>query len=65
MVVAFGDDRTDEDLFRSLPGDAVTVAVGGGAANARYSVADYRGVRDALARLLGDRIEAEAATPGD
>ncbi|MCC6992134.1 MAG: trehalose-phosphatase, partial [Acidobacteria bacterium] len=64
MVVAFGDDRTDEDLFRSLPGDAVTVAVGGGAANARYSVPDYRGVRDALAQLLGDRIDKEAATPG-
>ena len=63
MVVAFGDDRTDEDLFRSLPGDAVTVAVGGGAANARYSVPDYRGVRDALAQLLSDRVDQEAATP--
>jgi trehalose-6-phosphatase len=28
LVVAIGDDRTDEDLFRALPGSAVTVAVG-------------------------------------
>jgi hypothetical protein len=27
-VVIFGDDRTDEDLFRALPASAVTVAVG-------------------------------------
>jgi len=61
LVIAFGDDRTDEDMFRSLPDEAITVAVGGGAAHARYAVPDHRGVRDVLSRLLGDRIDNPAA----
>ncbi len=60
IVVAFGDDRTDEDMFRSLPDDAVTVAVGTGAAHARYAVPDHVAVRSALTRLLGDRVDAAA-----
>jgi trehalose 6-phosphate synthase/phosphatase len=38
VVVAFGDDRTDEDLFERLPADAWTVKVGRGITAARWSV---------------------------
>lgn len=51
IVVAIGDDRTDEDLFRSLPASAITIAVGHRAVGARYRVDDVRAVRHLL-RLL-------------
>lgn len=47
-VVAIGDDRTDEDLFRALPGSSVTVSVGCGSTCARFNVDDYRAVRSLL-----------------
>lgn len=52
LVIAIGDDRTDEDLFRALPASSVTVAVGGGATCARFQAADYRAVRTLLRLLL-------------
>ena len=51
-IVAFGDDRTDEDLFRALPATSVTVAVGQRLAGARYMVRDHRAVRELLGKLL-------------
>ena len=36
--LAIGDDRTDEDLFERLRGEAWTVRVGEGTSSARYSV---------------------------
>jgi trehalose-6-phosphatase len=50
-MVAFGDDRTDEDLFRALP-DTSTFAVGCAPPGARYRVKDYRAVRELLLGLL-------------
>lgn len=47
-LVAIGDDRTDEDLFRALPSSSATVAVGNGPTCAKYRVADYRSVRNIL-----------------
>ena len=55
-VVAIGDDRTDEDLFRALPASCVTVAVGRGSTCARFEVKDYRAVRSLL------RLFATAST---
>jgi len=54
VLVAFGDDRTDDELFQALPPGAITVAVGQSPA-ARFHVADYRSVR----RLLGDLADEE------
>jgi trehalose 6-phosphate synthase/phosphatase len=51
-VIAFGDDRTDEDLFRALPASSITVAVGQTLAAARYRLDDHRAVRQALRSLL-------------
>lgn len=36
LLVALGDDRTDEDLFAALPGGAVAVHVGPGPSGASY-----------------------------
>ena len=52
IVLAIGDDRTDEDLFRPLPASSVTIAVGTGPTAARYVVDDYRAVRQLLSLLL-------------
>jgi trehalose 6-phosphate synthase/phosphatase len=50
-IVAFGDDRTDEDLFSALPESSVTVAVGQRLGGARYYLEDYRAVRRLLRGL--------------
>jgi trehalose 6-phosphate synthase/phosphatase len=55
LIVAIGDDRTDEDLFRALPPTAVTIAVGDRPARASHRVEDYRAVRRLLRALLRDR----------
>ena len=52
LTVAFGDDRTDEDLFRALPASSITVAVGEPLIGARFRVADFRAVRDVLRSLV-------------
>ncbi len=51
-AVAFGDDRTDEDLFGALADDAITVRVGRGASTARWRVPDVAAVRGLLRSLL-------------
>ena len=50
-VAYLGDDVTDEDAFRTLGPDALTVKVGQGETLARYRVADPAGARALLERL--------------
>jgi trehalose 6-phosphate phosphatase len=50
-----GDDLTDEDAFRALGPDAVTVKIGDGATDARFRVADPAGAL-AVLRRLGDLL---------
>jgi trehalose 6-phosphate synthase/phosphatase len=54
FVVAFGDDRTDEDLFRALPSSCATVVVGRRPSCARFRLADHRDVRRILRALVND-----------
>jgi trehalose 6-phosphate synthase/phosphatase len=54
VIVAIGDDRTDEDLFRALPASAITIAVGPRASGARFRVDDVRAVRHLLRQLAID-----------
>ena len=49
---AFGDDRTDEDLFRALPPGALAVHVGPGPSHASLRVPSFRDVRRLLRRVL-------------
>lgn len=41
FILAAGDDKTDEFLFKSLPKTAYTVRVGVSLSLARYNVTDY------------------------
>lgn len=50
LVIAIGDDKTDEDMFRSLAEKAVTIKVGSGHSLAHYSVQNQQEV----IRLLHD-----------
>jgi trehalose-phosphatase len=61
VVVSAGDDVTDENAFRALGPDDVTVKVGDGATVARYRVADP----EALAGLLADLARAVAGEAAD
>ena len=51
-VVALGDDRTDDELFAALPGEAVTISVGQALAHARFQLPDPRAVRRFLESFL-------------
>jgi len=59
-VVCGGDDVTDEDAFRALGPDDVTVKVGDGPTVARYRVPDPQALAGLLAGLAAD----VAAAPG-
>ncbi|MGE3470045.1 MAG: bifunctional alpha,alpha-trehalose-phosphate synthase (UDP-forming)/trehalose-phosphatase [Vicinamibacterales bacterium] len=60
-VLAFGDDRTDDDLFRALPASVVTVAVGTPSEHARFSVRSPAAVRTALRSFVTDDDRATPA----
>jgi trehalose 6-phosphate synthase/phosphatase len=51
-IVAFGDDRTDEEMFAALPMNAVGIHVGPGASLARYRLRHPAAVRTFLTALL-------------
>jgi len=59
LIVAFGDDRTDEEMFTALPRSGISIHVGGGASLATHRLRDPRAVRAFLAALL------DAARPAD
>jgi trehalose 6-phosphate synthase/phosphatase len=54
VVLAMGDDRTDEDLFAALPAGSITVHVGPSESRATLRVADVRAARAFLAEIARD-----------
>jgi trehalose 6-phosphate synthase/phosphatase len=52
-ILGVGDDRTDEDLFLSLPPNAISVKVGPGATRARFRLESPSSVR-ALLQMLAE-----------
>ncbi len=60
-LLAFGDDRTDDDLFAALPPRAVGVAVGERPRRAAWRVADVGAVRALLARLVALRTQRDGS----
>jgi trehalose 6-phosphate synthase/phosphatase len=52
LAAAFGDDRTDEDLFAALPEGALSVHSGGKMSRASYRASGPAEVRKVLAALL-------------
>jgi trehalose 6-phosphate synthase/phosphatase len=53
FILGVGDDHTDEDLFMSLPNDAVTIKIGLGQTHARYRLKSWKSMR-ALLKTLTD-----------
>jgi trehalose 6-phosphate synthase/phosphatase len=52
VILAMGDDRTDEDLFAALPAEAITVKVGPGATHARFRLEGVAAARALLSSLV-------------
>jgi trehalose 6-phosphate synthase/phosphatase len=52
FVLAVGDDKTDEDMFRALAGKAVTIKIGRGNTTAQYSLAGQAEVIRLLNHLV-------------
>ena len=52
FILAIGDDTTDEDIFESLPSDAVSIKVGPAKTKARFRVESHLDVRALLEYLL-------------
>jgi trehalose 6-phosphate synthase/phosphatase len=52
LVVAVGDDRTDEDLFAALPESGISIHVGPSASRARYRVEGVARARELLRALI-------------
>lgn len=53
FIMAIGDDRTDEDIYRSLPEEAVTIKIGITESIAKYNLADQVDVSRIIGRLIG------------
>jgi trehalose 6-phosphate synthase/phosphatase len=54
FILAIGDDKTDEDLFRAVPAHALTVKIGITASLAKYNLKDQQEVVRFLDHLLKD-----------
>lgn len=52
MVLAAGNDLSDEELFQALAGSAITIVVGARPSMARYRVPDVATLRQFLGRIL-------------
>jgi trehalose 6-phosphate synthase/phosphatase len=55
LLLALGDDRTDEDLFAALPDGSIAVHVGPSPSRAQLRVRDVRQARELVASLVSDR----------
>ncbi|MDB5232727.1 MAG: trehalose-phosphatase [Chitinophagaceae bacterium] len=53
LILAIGDDHTDEDIFKALPETAITIKVGSNISSARYYLNKYIEVRKLLKTLAG------------
>jgi len=59
FIIAFGDDYTDEDIFKSLPDSAVTIKVGSNLSAAKFYMRNPAEVRDLLKALaLGAQVNS-------
>jgi trehalose 6-phosphate synthase/phosphatase len=55
FVLAIGDDKTDEDMFRLLNDRAITIKVGSGHTQANYSLPNQSAVINFLTQLIKQR----------
>ncbi|HEY0670196.1 MAG TPA: bifunctional alpha,alpha-trehalose-phosphate synthase (UDP-forming)/trehalose-phosphatase [Sphingobacteriaceae bacterium] len=52
FIMAVGDDHTDEDIFKVLPSDAITIKVGSNISAAAFYVRDHSDIRNLLKELI-------------
>jgi trehalose 6-phosphate synthase/phosphatase len=48
FIIAFGDDHTDEDIFKALPDNAITIKVGSNVSAAKFYLRNPTEVRELL-----------------
>ncbi len=51
FIMAVGDDYTDEDTFKALPGDAYTLKVGFTTTSARYNIDTVKNVQALISKM--------------
>ncbi len=51
FIMAIGDDHTDEDTFKAMPADAITIKVGSNVSEATYYLRSYIEVRALLREI--------------
>lgn len=56
FILAIGDDRTDEDLFRVIPPDGFTIKVGSAPSSARFNVRDQARTYELLSVFAGNQV---------
>jgi trehalose 6-phosphate synthase/phosphatase len=54
FIVAFGDDYTDEDIFKALPDTSITIKVGSNVSAAKFYLRNPTEVRKLLTRFAED-----------
>lgn len=52
FIMALGDDHTDEDIFKALPDEAITIKIGSNLSEAKYYLTDHKEVRKLLWSLV-------------
>jgi trehalose 6-phosphate synthase/phosphatase len=62
LVVAIGDDRTDEDMFAALPQSGIAIHVGTSPSKAGHRLAGPAAIRELLETLAGRSNEPARAT---
>jgi trehalose 6-phosphate synthase/phosphatase len=62
-IIAMGDDRTDEDLFKALPPSAASIIVGHLPSVARIRIEDVTSARRLLRQIVNNRARPETPPP--
>ncbi|QNF35676.1 bifunctional alpha,alpha-trehalose-phosphate synthase (UDP-forming)/trehalose-phosphatase [Adhaeribacter swui] len=62
FVIAIGDDRTDEDMFRLMPPDSFTIKVGAQRSVAQYHLGSVKDVRNLLRTFSNLDINVDQET---
>jgi len=52
LIIAIGDDWTDEDIFEVLPDDSYTIKIGHGVSKARFRLPTVKSAREFLKKLV-------------
>jgi trehalose 6-phosphate synthase/phosphatase len=63
FILAIGDDKTDEDLFRELPAEAITIKISLSPSLAKYNLKNQREVSRLMDRLLEAGRETSRGLP--